>query len=125
MKRILVVEDDPVNATMLHDYLEAYGYVISVATTGPAGVSMFKEQLPDLAIVDVLLPRTNGFEVCFEIKRTAHGKKTPVFLMSAVYKDLERAEFYAKNDLQAQAYFVKPFDLAQLLRRVQLFIGEA
>ena len=92
---------------------------------GTAGVSMFKEQLPDLAIVDVLLPRTNGFEVCFEIKRTAHGKKTPVFLMSAVYKDLERAEVYAKNDLQAQAYFVKPFDLAQLLRRVQLFIGEA
>ena len=125
MKRILVVEDDPVNAAMLHDYLEAYGYSISVATSGPAGVSMFKEQLPDLAIVDVLLPRTNGFEVCFEIKRTAHGKKTPVFLMSAVYKDLERPEIYAKNDLQAQAYFVKPFDLAQLLRRVQLFIGEA
>ena len=125
MKRILVVEDDPVNATMLHDYLEAYGYTISVATSGPVGISMFKEQLPDLAIVDVLLPRTNGFEVCFEIKRTAHGKKTPVFLMSAVYKDLERAEVYAKNDLQAQAYFVKPFDLAQLLRRVQLFIGEA
>jgi DNA-binding response OmpR family regulator len=125
MKRILVVEDDPVNAAMLHDYLEAYGYAITVATSGPAGVSMFKEQLPDLAIVDVLLPRTNGFEVCFEIKRTAHGRKTPVFLMSAVYKDLERAEFYAKNDLQAQAYFVKPFDLAQLLRRVQLFIGEA
>lgn len=125
MKRILIVEDDPVNATMLHDYLEAYGYAISLATSGPAGVSMFKELLPDLAIVDVLLPRTNGFEVCFEIKRTAHGKKTPVFLMSAVYKDLERAEFYAKNDLQAQAYFVKPFDLSQLLRRVQLFIGEA
>jgi len=125
MKRILVVEDDPVNATMLHDYLEAHGYAISVATSGPVGISMFKEQLPDLAIVDVLLPRINGFEVCFEIKRTAHGRKTPVFLMSAVYKDLERAEVYAKNDLQAQASFVKPFDLAQLLRRVQLFIGEA
>ena len=125
MKRILLVEDDPVTAPMLHDYLEAYGYSISLATSGPAGISMFKEQLPDLAIVDVLLPRTYGFEVCFEIKRTAHGKKTPVFLMSAVYRDLERAEGYAKNDLQAQAYFIKPFNFAQLLRRVQLFICEA
>lgn len=125
MKSILVVEDDPVNAAMLHDYLEAYGYTITVATSGPAGVAMFKQLLPDLAIVDVLLPQTNGFEVCFEIKRTAHGKKTPVFLMSAIYKDLEHAEGYTKNDLQAQAYFVKPFDLEQLLRRVQLFLGDA
>ena len=78
-----------------------------------------------ISIVDVLLPRTNGFEVCFEIKRTAHGKKTPVFLMSAIYKDLDHAEGYAKNDLKAQAYFVKPFDLERLLSHVQLFIGDA
>lgn len=125
MKKILVVEDDPVNASVLRDYLEAYGYTITVATTGPTGVATFNEEKPDLAIVDVLLPRTNGFEVCFEIKRTPHGKKTPVFLMSAIYKDLDHAEGYAKNDLKAQAYFVKPFDLERLLSHVQLFIGDA
>lgn len=125
MKKILVVEDDPVNATVLRDYLGAYGYSVTVAASGPAGLSMFHEQKPDLAIVDVLLPRTNGFEVCFEMKRTEHGKKMPLFLMSAIYRDLAHAEGYAKKDLEAQAYFVKPFDLERLLSHVQLFIGDA
>src|SRR6185369_7782554 len=124
MKKILVVEDDPVNGMMLRDFLDACGYTTIVETTGPAGIARFEREQPDLAIVDVQLPKRSGFEVCFEIKRTAHGKKTPVFLMSAVYKDLEHAEGYAKNDLKAQAYFVKPFDLERLLSHVQLFIGD-
>lgn len=125
MKKILVVEDDPVNGAMLRDYLGAFGYAVTVATSGPAGLTSFEEEKPDLAIVDVLLPRTNGFEVCFEMRRTPHGKKMPVFLMSAIYKDLEHAEGYAKRDLKAQAYFVKPFDLERLLGHVMLFIGDA
>lgn len=125
MKKILVVEDDPTNATVLRDYLGAYGYAVTVATSGPDGLEAFREEKPDLAIVDVLLPRTNGFEVCFEMKRTEHGKSMPVFLMSAIYKDYRHAEGYAKKDLKAQAYFVKPFDLERLLGHVQLFIGDA
>lgn len=125
MKKILVVEDDPVNSMMLRDFLEAYGFSILVETSGTAGVARFNEEKPDLAIVDVLLPRKNGFEVCFEMKRTPHGQKTPVFLMSAIYKDLSHAEGYAKRDLRAQAYFVKPFDLDALLNHVHHFLGEA
>ncbi len=124
MKKILVVEDDPVNATVLHDYLEAQGYGVTIADTGPAGVAAFDADKPDLAIVDVLLPKTNGFEVCFEIKRTSHGKSTPVFLMSAVYTDVEHARRYTKDALRAQAYFVKPFDLERLLANVRFFLGE-
>jgi CheY-like chemotaxis protein len=125
MKKILVVEDDPVNAMVLRDFLEANGYAITVAKSGPEGVKRFREVKPDLAIVDVLLPRANGFEVCFEIKRTAEGKATPLFLMSAIYKDIAHAEAYAKTGLRAQAYFVKPFDLESLLSHVQLFVGDA
>src|SRR6185369_9157025 len=124
MKKILVVEDDPVNGMMLRDFLDACGYTTIVETTGPAGIARFEREQPDLAIVDVQLPKRSGFEVCFEIKRTAHGKKTPVFLMSAVYKDTEHAEDYARTDLQAQAYLVKPFELDALLQKVKLFIGE-
>lgn len=125
MKKILVVEDDPINAMVLRDFLHAYGYSLSVATTGLAGVARFHEEKPDLAIVDILLPKLNGFEVCFEMKRTLHGKKTPIFLMSAIYKDLAHAEVYAKRDLQAEAYLVKPFDLRSLLSEVHRFLGEA
>ncbi len=125
MKKILVVEDDPINAMIMRDFLHAYGYTLSVATTGIAGVARFHEEKPDLAIVDILLPKLNGFEVCFEMKRTLHGKKTPVILMSAIYKDVAHAEGYAKRGLQAEAYLVKPFDLRSMLGEVQRCLGES
>ena len=124
-QRILVIEDDPINQKLFHDFFTAHGYRVSIARTGPEGVEKAAILRPDLVVCDVLLPQRSGFEVCFEIKRTPHGKKTPVFLMSAIYKDLEHAEGYARNDLKAQAYFVKPFDLERLLSHVQLFIGDA
>jgi DNA-binding response OmpR family regulator len=122
-KTILVVEDDPVNGLVLLDYLEAHGYRVLLSKNGPDGVTAFSKDKPDLVLVDVLLPRKNGFEVCFDIKRTEKGRTTPVLLMSAIYKDVAHAEGYAKTDLGAQGFLVKPFELADLLARVQALIG--
>lgn len=122
-KTILVVEDDPVNGLVLLDYLEAHGYSVRLSKTGPDGVAAFDKDRPDLVLVDVLLPRKNGFEVCFDIKRTERGRATPVLLMSAIYKDIAHAETYAKNELGAQGFLVKPFELAALLAQVRSLIG--
>jgi len=124
-KTILVVEDDPVNRLVLLDYLEAHGYRVFVSRTGPDGVAAFTKDRPDLVLVDVLLPLKNGFEVCFDIKRTPEGQTTPVLLMSAIYKDITHAEGYARTDLGAQGFLVKPFELSELLDRVHTLIGEA
>ena len=124
-KTVLVVEDDPVNGLVLLDYLEAHGYRVFLSRTGPDGVAAFTKDHPDLVLVDVLLPLKNGFEVCFDIKRLPAGPSTPVLLMSAVYKDVEHAEVYAKTDLGAQGFLVKPFELSELLARVRTLIGEA
>jgi DNA-binding response OmpR family regulator len=122
-KTILVVEDDPVNGLVLLDYLEAHGYRVLLAKTGQAGIEAFEGERPDMVLVDVLLPLRNGFEVCFEIKRRV--SETPVLLMSAVYKNVSHAETYAKNDLRAQGFLVKPFELSELLVRVHALIGSA
>jgi DNA-binding response OmpR family regulator len=122
-KTILVVEDDPVNGLVLLDFLEAHGYRVLLSKTGPDGVLAFSKDSPDMVLVDVLLPRKNGFEVCFDIKRTEKGRTTPVLLMSAIYKDVAHAEGYAKTDLGAQGFLVKPFELSELLTRVQTLIG--
>jgi DNA-binding response OmpR family regulator len=124
-KTILVVEDDPVNRLVLLDYLEAHGYRVFVSRTGPDGVAAFWKDRPDLMLVDVLLPLKNGFEVCFDIKRTPEGQATPVLLMSAIYKDVAHADGYAKTDLGAAGFLVKPFELGELLERVHTLIGEA
>ncbi|HEY3818742.1 MAG TPA: response regulator [Polyangiaceae bacterium] len=122
-KTILVVEDDPVNGLVLLDFLEAHGYRVFLSKTGPDGVLAFDKDQPDMVLVDVLLPRKNGFEVCFDIKRTERGRTVPVVLMSAIYKDVVHAHWYAKTDLGAAGFLVKPFDLADLLARVHALIG--
>ena len=124
-KSILVVEDDPVNGLVLLDFLEAHGYRVFLSKTGPDGVLAFDKDQPDMVLVDVLLPRKNGFEVCFDIKRTERGRNTPILLMSAIYKDVAHAEGYARNELGAQGFLVKPFELSHLLTQVRSLIGEA
>jgi len=125
MKKILVVEDDVVSARMVSDYLGARGYAASIARTGVEGVERCASEEPDLMLVDVALPLKNGFEVCFDVKRTEHGQRMPLLLMSAVYRDTDHAEAYAARDLRAQGYLSKPFELAELLTRIEGLIGPA
>jgi DNA-binding response OmpR family regulator len=124
LKTVLLVEDDPVNGQVMTHFLEAQGYRIVVARNGVEGVEAFERERPDLAIVDVQLPRKNGFEVCFDVKRTDHGRTTPVLLMSAVYTDKAHAEKHSA-DLKAEGYLVKPFEMEALLERVESLIGRA
>ena len=122
MKSVLLVEDDPLNAKVLTKLLEANGYRTALATTGTEGVAAFEREKPDLMIVDVQLPKKNGFEVCFEVKRHQEGRDTPVLLMSAVYTDEAHAQRYSQ-ELRAEGYLLKPFDMNDLLHRVRELIG--
>jgi CheY-like chemotaxis protein len=124
VKKILVVEDDPVIAKVLRDFLQANGYRISQARSGDEGVARFILDEPDLMLVDVLLPKKNGFEVCFEVRRTPRGKNVPLLLMSAVYTDVDHAARYASEELRASGYLVKPFELTSLLSEVKRLLGE-
>ena len=124
MNRVLVVEDDPLSLNIMTTYLRAHGYDILIAHTGQQALDLFELDHPDLMVVDVQLPRKNGFEVCFEVKRTDRGRSTPVLLMSAVYTDEEHAKRYSE-ELHADGYFVKPFPMMALLGRVRALIGEA
>jgi DNA-binding response OmpR family regulator len=124
VKKILVVEDDPVNLQILSDFLGAHGYEIRSAESGPDGVASFHRELPDLMLIDVQLPRKNGFEVCWEIRQSPGGARTKVLMMSAVYGGRDHSERHAAPGL-ADGYLRKPFDLAELLARVRDLIGVA
>jgi DNA-binding response OmpR family regulator len=122
VKKILVVEDDPVNQMILIDLLTANGYQAVGASTGPEGVERFEQEQPDLCLVDVQLPRKNGFEVVRDIK--AFGTNTPVLLMSAVYNDQDQSSRTVQLGALADGYLSKPFDLVHLLEQVRLLLGE-
>lgn len=122
MKKILVVEDDPVNQMILVDFLAANGYETCAAASGPEGIDRFDADLPDLVLVDVQLPRKNGFEVVREMKKRHHA--TPVLLMSAVYSDRDSTSRLEKLGSLADGYLSKPFDLVHLLNQVRALLGE-
>jgi len=124
VKKILVVEDDPVNQMILVDFLAANGYQTVAAASGPEGIERFERDAPDLMLVDVQLPRKNGFEVVREVKSRPGGKTTPVLLMSAVYSDRDQTSRTEKLGTLADGYLSKPFDLVQLLAQVRQLLGE-
>lgn len=125
MKKILVVEDDPVNQQILSDFLAANGYETLAAASGPEGIARFDHDAPDLLLVDVQLPRKNGFELCREIKSRPRGQGTPILLMSAVYSDRDQTNRSAEIGTLAEGYLTKPFDLVVLLATVRQLLGEA
>jgi CheY-like chemotaxis protein len=125
VKKILVVEDDPVNQMILSDFLAANGYETVAASTGPEGIERFEHDAPDLLLVDVQLPRKNGFELCREIKSRPTGKNTPILLMSAVYTDRDQSSRTVQLGTLADGYLSKPFDLVHLLTTVRQLLGEA
>ena len=125
MKKILVVEDDPVNQMILLDFLAANGYDTMGASSGPEGIERFERDAPDLLLVDVQLPRKNGFELLREIKGRPDGKSTPILLMSAVYNDHDQSSRTLQLGTLADGYLCKPFDLAHLLAQVRQLLGEA
>lgn len=125
MKSILIVEDDPLSLEILTDFLSHHGYRIHSATTGPDGVAVFREQGPDLMLVDVQLPHMNGFEVCMAVKQTPEGKATPLLLMSAVYTETEHVRRYQDAGMQAEGYVKKPFELKVLLAQIRSLISQS
>jgi CheY-like chemotaxis protein len=122
VKKILVVEDDPVNQMILMDFLAANGYETVAASTGPEGIERFSSDAPDLCLVDVQLPRKNGFELVREIKGL--GSKVPVLLMSAVYNEPDQSSRTIQLGALADGYLTKPFDLVDLLSQVRKLLGE-
>ncbi|MGE0550421.1 MAG: response regulator [Kofleriaceae bacterium] len=124
MKKILVVEDDPVNQMILADFLAANGYQTVSASSGPEGIERFENDAPDLMLVDVQLPRKNGFELVREIKSRPGVKVPPILLMSAVYSDRDQSSRTVQLGTLADGYLSKPFDLVELLAQVRQLLGE-
>jgi CheY-like chemotaxis protein len=123
VKKILVVEDDPVNQMILTDFLAANGYQTVTAGSGPEGIDRFDRDAPDLCLVDVQLPRKNGFELVREIK--GRGRPVPVLLMSAAYNNHDQSTRTIQLGALADGYLSKPFDLVHLLEQVRTLLGEA
>jgi len=112
--RILLVEDDPGLRLTLTHRLDSEGYRVETAADGEAGLARAAGDEFDLVILDVMLPRLNGFDVCRDLRR--RGVATPVLMLTARGQVADRV---VGLKLGADDYLTKPFEMAELLARVE------
>jgi PleD family two-component response regulator len=120
--RILVVEDDFDISNMLRIYFSGQGYEVQVAPRGSDALTMTRKQLPNLIMLDIMLPDMNGYDVCRELRTTTRTSHIPIIFLTQ--KD-ERSDRIAGLELGADDYITKPFDIEELKLRVQNAIAAA
>lgn len=120
--RILVVEDDSDIANMLKIYFAGQQYEVQVAPRGGDAMTLTRKQLPELIILDIMLPDMNGYDVCRQLRTTSRTSHIPIIFLTQ--KD-ERSDKIAGLELGADDYITKPFDIEELKLRVQNAISAA
>jgi diguanylate cyclase (GGDEF)-like protein len=113
---LLIVEDDSDISTMLEVYFEAQGYDTVAVTRGEAALEICRRELPNLVILDILLPDIDGYEVCRRLRGNLRTSHIPIIFLTQ--KD-ERSDQVAGLELGADDYITKPFDLQLLMLRVE------
>ncbi|MCQ9207628.1 MAG: response regulator transcription factor [Omnitrophica bacterium] len=114
MPKILVVEDDKNILTGLVDNLTMEGYKVVIAKDGKEAIAQVKERAPDLIVLDVMIPKLNGFEVCKQLK--ADGVTTPIIILSARGQETDKV---LGLELGADDYVTKPFSPRELIVRIK------
>jgi PleD family two-component response regulator len=120
--RILVVEDDFDISNMLRIYFSGQGYDVQVAPRGGDALTLTRKQLPQLIVLDIMLPDMNGYDVCRELRSTTRTSHIPIIFLTQ--KD-ERSDKIAGLELGADDYITKPFDIEELKLRVKNQIERA
>lgn len=119
MTRILCVEDNEDNLYMLHRRLSRAGFEVKVATDGAEGVEWAKTLLPDLILMDLDLPKVNGWEATRLLKSQPETKHIPIIVLSANAMEHHREKAFAAG---CDDYESKPTDFARLLGKIQTLV---
>lgn len=122
--KILLVHYDPVALGRFRNLLEKNGFEVSEARDGSTALAALLEGEPDLVLMEAMLPKVHGFEVCEDIKKTGRGRRTPVVLMTTVYKG-RKYRNEAIHTHGADDYIELPMEDAQLLSVIQRSLAHA
>ncbi len=114
--RVLIVEDEPHIVLSLEFLLQREGYETTAAADGEEGLALVRRLRPDVVLLDIMMPRRNGYEVCQAIKADPELRRIPVIMLSAKAQEVE---VLRGLELGATAYIAKPFGNAEVLEAVR------
>jgi DNA-binding response OmpR family regulator len=121
-RRILIVDDEPNIVISLEYLMKREGYETAVAADGEAAIASLSEKSPDLVVLDVMLPKLNGFEVCRQIRADPRWRGVRVLMLTARGRDTEVAKGLGVG---ADAYVTKPFSTKDLVALVKHLLPAA
>ncbi|HKH43888.1 MAG TPA: response regulator [Thermoanaerobaculia bacterium] len=114
MRKVLIVEDDPAMSVALRDGFEYEGFSVALAQDGEAGLRLATAELPDLILLDVMLPRITGLDVCKKLR--GDGNRVPIIMLTARGQEIDKV---LGLKLGADDYVTKPFGFMELMARVE------
>ena len=120
MSRIIVIEDDLAILRGLKDNLEYESYEVLTATDGEQGYRLIQEHYPDLIVLDLMMPRMSGYELCQKVR--SEGITTPILMLTARSEEMDRVHGL---DIGADDYVTKPFSVPELLARIRAILRRA
>ena len=120
MRKVLIVEDDQAMAVALRDGFSYEGYAVQVARDGATGLQLAKERGHDLVILDVMLPRMSGLDVCRQLRSA--GNDTPIIMLTARGQEIDKVLGLKTG---ADDYVTKPFSFLELMARVEAVLRRA
>ena len=114
--QILVVEDEDALSTLLQYNLDKEGYEVLVASDGEEALTLVSEKLPDLVILDWMLPKISGIEVCRRLRQRTESRNVPIIMLTARGEETDRIRGL---DTGADDYVIKPFAMSELSARIR------
>jgi len=119
-KRILIADDEPNIVLSLEFLMKREGFEVQVAVDGEAALQAIAAQVPDLILLDIMLPKKDGFDVCQQIRANPEWQAIKVVMLTAKGRDTEVSKGIA---LGADAYMTKPFSTRDLVAQVRQLLG--
>ena len=116
LEAILIVDDAPDNLLMLFSYLEQKGYRILLAEDGETALGIARSKIPDLILLDVLMPNLDGFETCRRLKADPHTQEIPIIFLTALSEKVNKVQGF---NLGGVDYIIKPSENEEVLVRIQ------
>jgi DNA-binding response OmpR family regulator len=117
-RKILIVDDEETITFYLRKKLSKLGYAVTIAGDGEEALTKAFEEIPDIILLDVKLPKLNGYEVCKRLKSDERTRNVPVIILSAKAQSAEISEGLAAG---AEKYLCKPMGFPDILREIQVF----
>lgn len=119
-KRILIADDEPSIVAALEYLLQQGGYEVLIARNGDEALDLLEQQTPDLVLLDVMMPRKSGYEICSRIRDRPEWRHIKVIMLSAKGRDAEVNKGLAVG---ADLYVTKPFSTRELMAKIDGLLG--